>query len=271
MGDILIFAKINYNACFAAAEVDFRDLLRELNVFLLWANNGKMKRLLLSILLTFLLYQAQAQYKPVIFGLKVGGNLGWMKSDAEGYSGDGVVPGFTWGFIGDFFVMENYAISTGFNVNFNGGKLEYPHAMDLGSDTVPVGGMLHRRYSLKYLQIPLALKMKAEIGEKLRLFGKVGIGTAFNLSSRAEDDFIYEGGESSSEKKNINDEITLMRQSLLIGGGVELVLKGSTSLVFEVTYDNGFNNILKGNNTAYPDRENRGVHNFVELGAGILF
>ena len=211
-----------------------------------------------------------AQYKPVLFGLRVGGNLGWMKADADGYSSEGVVPGFTWGFMGEFFLMENYAILTGFNMNFNGGKLQYPSYLDVDNDNILDSGMLDRQYKLKYIQIPLCLKMQTNISEKMRIFGKIGIGTAFLLDGNAKDDFVYDGGTLNDDKKDINDEVTLMRESLIVGGGVEFILKGSTALVVDLTYDNGFNNILlEGNppSTVTP----RAFHNYVELGVGILF
>jgi hypothetical protein len=201
--------------------------------------------------------------------MRIGTNLGWIKTDTEGYTSGGVRPGFSWGFIGQFFIMENYAILTGFNVNFNGGKLEYPSAWEInGSD---VDGMLHRKYNLKYLQIPLNLKMQTELTEKITIFGKIGLGTAFRLDAKGTDEFFYEGGEVSGSQKNIEDEIALMRESLIIGGGVELRIKGSTAVIIDFTYDNAFNNIFSGDNPVQPDVKLKGVHNFVELGAGIVF
>ena len=229
------------------------------------------KKLLPLIVLVVIALQSQAQYKPMLFGLRVGPNLGWVKPDTEGYSSEGVQMGFTWGFIGEFFLMENYAILTGFNVNFNGGKMSYPYQMEVGGDTVMTAGNLDRKYNLKYLQIPLCLKMQTEISEKIRMFGKIGIGTAFNLSAKATDEFTYEGGSESSSKKNIDDEIALMRESLIVGGGVEYIIKGSTAVILEITYDNAFNNMLTGDNPALAVSDPKAKHNFVELGVGILF
>jgi hypothetical protein len=229
-----------------------------------------MKKILPILVFMVLSTSIHAQYKPVLFGLRVGGNLGWMKADADGYSSEGVVPGFSWGFMGEFFLMENYAILTGFNMNFNGGKLQYPSYLDVDNNNILDSGMLDRQYKLKYIQIPLCLKMQTNISDKMRIFGKIGIGTAFLLDTKANDEFVYDGGEVSDDKKDINDELTLMRESLIVGGGVEFILKGSTALVVDLTYDNGFNNILlEGNppSTVTP----RAFHNYVELGVGILF
>ena len=232
-----------------------------------------MKKLILTIALFLLMSQSFAQYKPVLFGLKVGSNIGWIKPDTEEYESEGVKMGFTWGFIGEFFFMENYALLTGFNMNFNGGKLEYPTIMDVpeGDTTMTVSGQLHRQYHLKYIQIPLCLKMQTDLSEKITIFGKIGIGTAFNLNAKGTDDFVYEGGEITKDKADIDDEIALMRESLIVGGGVEWKIKGSTAIIVDLTYDNAFNNMLTGNNPAMPGTEPQAIHNFVELGAGIVF
>jgi len=58
---------------------------------------------------------------------------------------------------------------------------------------------------------------------------------------------------------------------LIVGGGMELKIKGSTALIFDLTYDNAFNNMLTGDNPATPNTNPKAIHNFVELGAGIVF
>jgi hypothetical protein len=230
-----------------------------------------MKKLLPLLFLLVMVTPANSQYKPILFGLRVGTNLGWVNPDTEGYSGEGVMPGFTWGFIGEFFIMENYAILTGFNVNYNGGKLEYPYYKDVNEDLIPEEGRLHRQYNLRYIEIPLCLKMHAELSEKMKIFAKIGLGTSFRVRANGTDDFVYDGGEVSYSKKNIDDDIALIRESLIVGGGIELKIKGSTAIIIELTYDNAFNNMLTGNDQALTDTNPRAMHNFVELGVGIVF
>jgi len=232
------------------------------------------KKILPVLLFLIIISQVKAQYKPVIFGLRVGTNLGWVKPDAEEYSSEGVVTGFTWGFIGEFFFMENYAILTGFNMNFNGGKMEYPSIREIAIDgsTVIDTVQFHRKYNLKYIEIPLCLKMKTALSEKITIFGKIGLGTSFRLSAKGTDNYTYDGVEVSESKHNIDDEIAFMRESLIVGGGIELKIKGSTAVILEITYDNAFNNMLTGDDpTLIKDPKPKAIHNFVELGAGIIF
>lgn len=230
-----------------------------------------MKKILPLLLFLVMVSQAQAQYKPILFGMRIGTNLGWVNPDTEGYKSGGVVPGFTWGFIGEFFLMENYAILTGFNVNYNGGHLEYPYYKDVNNDMIPEEGVLHRKYNLRYIEIPLCLKMKISLSEKMNIFAKIGLGTSFRLRANGTDDFVYDGGEVSYSKKNIDDDIALIRESLIVGGGFELKFKGSWALIIDLTYDNAFNNMLTGNDQALAGTNPKAIQNFVELGAGILF
>jgi hypothetical protein len=229
-----------------------------------------MKKIIFTIFILILTSQINAQYKPMLFGLRVGADLGWVKPDTEEYESEGVQMGFTWGFIGEFFLMENYAIATGFNVNFIGGEMSYPYQRQISGDFL-TQGTLNRKYNLKYIQVPLCLKMKTDISDKFRLFGKIGLGTAFNLSAKATDDFTWDGGSESYSKKNIDEEVALMRESLIVGGGVEYKLKGSTALILELTYDNAFNNMLTGEDPGLTVPDPKAFLNYVELGAGIVF
>lgn len=230
-----------------------------------------MKKILPLLLFLVMVSQAQAQYKPILFGMRIGTSLGWVNPDTEGYASGGVVPGFTWGFIGEFFLMENYAILTGFNVNYNGGHLEYPYYKDVNNDMIPEVGVLHRKYNLRYIEIPLCLKMKISLSEKMNIFAKIGLGTSFRLRANGTDDFVYDGGEVSYSKKNIDDDIALIRESLIVGGGIELKIKRSAALIIDLTYDNAFNNMLTGNDQTLTDTNPKAIQNFIELGAGILF
>lgn len=230
-----------------------------------------MKKLLPFLYLLFMVSAAQAQYKPILFGLRVGGSMAWVNTNTDGYSSEGVVPAFTWGFIGEFFIMENYAILTGFDVNYNGGKLTYPYYKDVNGDQIPEEGQLHRKYNLRYIEVPLCLKMKTSISDKVNVFGKIGLGTSFRLRANGTDDFSYPEGQVSYSKQNIDNDVSLIRESLIIGGGIELKLKGSSALIFDLTYDNAFNNMLTGNDPSLTYSNPKAIQNFVELGAGIVF
>jgi len=230
-----------------------------------------LKKLFILLLLIGLSTASFSQYKPVIFGFKVAPNIGWMKPDSEGYESDGITPGFSWGFISEFYLMENYAIITGFNVIYLNGKMTMPYSMSLENDSTLSSGTLNRKYKIQYIEIPLALKLQLEITEKFKLFGKIGLGTGFRLKAKSEDLFTAENGEQISSEEDIKDDISLMRSSLIIGIGTQYNFKGSSAIVVDITFNNGFVDILNGSNPAVQDLDHKATNSFVELSFGVVF
>ena len=229
------------------------------------------KHLIASLLVIFCFVTiTYAQQKPFVFGFKAGPNLGWMKPDTKGYSYDGLKAGFSWGFTADFFLMENYSIATGFDVVFLNGGLEMPHMVSVDSVTTNKGTLV-RKYKLKYIQVPLTLKMRTNELGKFRIFGQIGLGTNFLIGAKADDEFTYGTSLESEENLDVYDDMKFMRESLIIGGGVEYALGGSTSIMASILFNNGFTDILKGNNTVDQSLKNKAQANYISLEVGIVF
>ena len=228
------------------------------------------KHLIIFLLLSFLASAgATAQQKPFVFGFQAGPNIGWMKPDAAGYSSDGVKIGFSWGFIADFYLMENYGITSGFDVIFLNGGIRMPGRVIDGADTI--SGTLNRKYKLKYIQIPLTLRMRTKELGPFRIYGQIGLGSSFLIGARADDEFIPPTGEPVKEEVDIYDDIAFMRESLILGAGVELLLGGSTSLIAGLVFNNGFMDILKGQNSIDPTVNNKAFANYLAFNVGIVF
>jgi len=221
------------------------------------------------VILSFFLVSTQplfAQYKAVSLGVKAAPNLGWLKTDQQGYESQGTVAGFSWGLVAEFYFAENYAFATGFNFDFQNGKLSYPEKRD------GVTGTLTRNYRLKYLEIPAMIKMKTNEISGFRFFGQIGLGTGVRLSSKGEDLFEAPGEPSeTTDFKLIDSQTTLFRASMIVGAGVEYPFDKSTALVAGFNFNNGFTNALKGENSADSSLEHHGVPNFIELSIAVMF
>jgi hypothetical protein len=231
-----------------------------------------MKRVLIALIFSAIFCLVSfSQQKPFVFGFKVGPTMGWMKPDTKGYESTGAQIGYTWGFIADFFLMENYGIITGFDVvNLNAG-LKMPASIE-NDGGAAVDGTLDRKYRLKYIQIPVAFKMQTKALGKFRIFGQIGLGTNFLIGAKANDEFTPDEGAAFSEDDvDIYDDITFMRMALILGAGVDLSLGGSTKLMAGINFNNGFMNILNGNNTVDPALVNKAKANYVSLELGIVF
>jgi len=231
-----------------------------------------MKKELYALIAIILLCSTTAfgQQKPFVFGFKAGPNMGWLKPDTKGYESTGVQPGFSWGFIADFYLMENYSITTGFDVVFLNGGLEMPDRMEVDANTF-YEGTLNRKYKLKYIQVPVTFKMKTNELGKFKIFGQIGLGTNFLIGAKADDTFTASDYTTSEDDLDIYDEITFIRESLIIGGGVEFSLGGSTSLMASILFNNGFIDVLNGKNTVDPTLNNKANANYLSFEVGIVF
>jgi hypothetical protein len=219
----------------------------------------------LVVLLTLVTYAANAQFPPYYFGLKAAPQISWIRPNTDNYEGAGAKIGFAWGFIAEFNFTENHSIATGFNMLFNGGKLKFPAVQD--GDT----GSTIRDYSLKYLEIPLTLKMKTNDINGMRYFGRIGLGSAFNIGAKKTDEFTPKGGSAITGTKANYDDVALFRESLIVGMGVEYAIKEGPKLGAELTINNGFTNILTGKNTLDSGLNEKATSNFFELAISVLF
>lgn len=227
----------------------------------------KHKIILLTIIILFG-FQTFAQQKPFRFGMKVAPNIAWISSDTEDYENDGTVVGFSWGFLADITLMEHYFLKTGFNFDYLNCKLKLPY--DSISQEL-TGGSLFRKYNFRYLEIPLTMKMRTNQFGKFAFYGNIGFGASFRIKAKSKDEFVNEMDSSRhNEENDIMDEITLFRGSLIVGAGIEYFIDQSTSLVIDITYNNGLSNIFKGDNSV-NDLKQKGHLNFVQFNVGIMF
>lgn len=205
---------------------------------------------------------------PVKLGLKVAPNMCWMNTSTKGYSYDGVNAGITVGFVSDIYFAERYAFSTGFNFDYYSGKLKYADSLPVTGGKI--NGVMTRKYSLFYLEIPVTVKMQTKEFGRFSFYGQIGFGTGFRLTATASDEFIGDDGKTTTEKNDIRDETTLIRESVIIGVGTEYHIDQDTRLFFGISYSNSLNNVLTGYNSK-TGLNQRAWLNFTELSIGVLF
>ncbi len=232
------------------------------------------RKLLLLITLMIGIHSVYSQVKPFRFGVKVAPNLAWISPDTEGYENDGMVPGFSWGFLADITLTENYFVKTGFSVDYLNGKLSYPHSMQFGDTTgLTTIGTLKRKYNLRYLEIPVTLKMRTNQFSNMAFYGEIGFGGYFNLKAKGKDEFIPSMASTPpvSAEEDIKDEVAFMRAALIVGGGVEYFIDESTSIIVSLNFNNGLTNILKGKNDIDASLKERAQLYYFQLNVGVMF
>jgi len=230
-----------------------------------------------AIILSLLLItqNTEAQQKPFKFGFKLSPAISWLSPDSKHYDHEGNGFTFAWGFVADITLMEHYYVTTGFNVSYFQAKLSYPESVNI--DDITYQGQLNRTYNLRYIEVPIALKMKTnQLLDKFKFFGLIGINTGINIRAKANESFtgsseIGDQHHYNEDKVDIQKETSLFKASLLVGAGSEYVIDESISLVFGINFNNGFTNILKGSNSVYPDIDAKAIPYYFELNLGVIF
>ena len=140
------------------------------------------KLALLIITLSTVFFSNAQDPKKVRVGLAGSGIASWLKPNIDGgygYERKGINLGYTGGIALDFrlFDSDNYAFATGINLMQIGGKINHPD-ISVANDSVlsSQNWITTATYNLRYIDIPLTIKMKTnEIGY-LTYYGQVGLG-----------------------------------------------------------------------------------------------
>lgn len=229
----------------------------------------KWATLLVIVLISFSL---KAQHKSFQFGFKAGMNAGWYNSNNDDYNNNGLKFGGSWGFAADFFILENYSFTTGFDVLYLNGSMSYPDNYYFSHLSFPTSGILQRDFRTKYIKIPLIFTMKTNLVKKIRYYGQIGFGLGILVSANANDEFTADiDGSTESSTSNIYDELRFSRESVILGAGVEIPVHKSTYVRVGLLFDNALFNIMKGNNSLDPSIKNNGRNSFIELSTSLLF
>jgi hypothetical protein len=190
-------------------------------------------------------------------GFKIEPNMSWFTPKEKYLEATDNKIRFSYGLITDIHFTENYAIGTGLNIITNGGEVSYKKQIFEGNTEYVIA--TERDMSLKYVEIPLTLKMRTnEIGY-ITYWGQFGVGLGIKVDARMDESYSYEleladqGWEEITSKQPVSDEninisssIKPMRASLIIGAGIEYSISGTTAIVAGINFNNGFTNVLKG-------------------------
>lgn len=176
------------------------------------------------------------------FGLHFSPNVSWMNASSDGYEKNGSRIGFAYGLSAEFFLAKNYLFSTGFSLTSLGGNLSYSGVYNESNTSVFSPTRINQSYNLKYIEIPLSLKLRTnEIGY-LTYYGNFGFKTGINYTSKG--DFDYKNQNVSRNDENIKNDISLFNMWLIVGIGAEYSISGNTAFMFGLTFNNGFINTL---------------------------
>ncbi|TVR41831.1 MAG: PorT family protein [Bacteroidia bacterium] len=204
------------------------------------------------------------------FGLKASPNISWFRTETRGYHNSGADLGFSYGLIVDYEFAEYYALTTGLNILRTGGTLKYNYLIPDGTFE---GEMTEKRrdHRLRYVEIPMALKLSTSEMGYITYYGQFGLGLGFRIHARGNDRVpLPDGSSLRTSDVDISDNTRFLSAALIIGAGVEYNLGGRTSMLGGLTFKNGFSNVLDTRNPAVATRPSA-LNNHIEITLGVMF
>lgn len=209
-------------------------------------------------------------FRKLRIGVYGDASFAWMKPDMDieneiQYESNGTRIVAGWGLFLDWNFTENYTFSTGFRLGGSGGNLKYLDSISGFSGTV------HRKYILKYIEIPLDLKLKTNQIGYFTYFFQIGLRPGFRLSASAIDK--YDGTNLPNKTFDISgkDETSFLQFGFNAGIGAEYQISKSFSAFVSLNYRNGMIDVLKGSNSKDTSLKENAFVNSVALSAGFLF
>ena len=202
--------------------------------------------------------------KSTTFSIALDPAVTWFSNDRKEISTKGAELGISYGLIMDHFFSEKYAISTGLSVSSLGGELTYADTVLIKTayDTVEIPQGTGIRYRIRYINIPLGLKLKTvEIGYKT-FFVDLGLKAMFRISAKASTN------NNLLNKDKVEDEIQLFNMAYYFGAGMEYSLGETTAILGGLYYTRSFLDITKDPLGKQPDYLNS---NMISLKIGVLF
>ncbi len=174
--------------------------------------------IVLAGLLIYTSINAQ-DFKRTRLGFLLSPQISWMNSDDSSVDSNGSLFGYNFGLMVDRFFDQNYAFSTGLTINTTGGKLTY---------NTETEGKINSTFKLKYLEVPLTLKLLTNDYHRSRYYGQFGLFTQFNIKA------------SDNDSNSRNDDVKMFDMGYQLGGGIEYSLGGDTYLTVGLTFANSF-------------------------------
>jgi hypothetical protein len=233
--------------------------------------------LVLGVLLSQISF-AQSEFR---FGLKGAANIGWIGAGTKNVENGGTKLGFAYGIMGDYYFKPNYGVTTEILISQINGKLDVLSPQRFLSDTATLVPRLGYTYNLQYIEIPVSMKFRTKEIGNMTYWGNFGFSPGFLLTARAtidEDglpasiklkdpsDFLVNDNEGDDfTTDNFDDRVFLFRFPLIIGGGIEYKMAGSTSLHAGVRFTNSFTDIL------VKDKDVTAKNNYFAITVGVLF
>jgi len=227
-----------------------------------------MKKILLIIVLSVAIGEVFAQDQAVgpktrkkfKIGFQVSPSVDFFTPSTRGVELDKAKAKFGYGLMFERAFTNNYALVFGLEHKMAGASLDFRQAAvdGEGARYTPKGDanrfeLQTRLYRYDYVNVPISLKlMTNEIGY-MTYFGQFGVDLSVLVNAQAKDEGNLYTTDSTFASQTVDftkvgKQTNFMNVKLRVAVGAEWNFSGNTSLVFSVSYHNGFIDLMRNAN-----------------------
>jgi len=220
-----------------------------------------MKPSILLALLVFLTISAYSQ-KNIQLSFTGSPSVNWMSTNNSDAQNGKSILGYDFGLNGDFYFSNNqrYSLLTGLQISNIGGEISFNRSSDFRFSGSTLPAISKIKYRLRYVEVPLAIKLKTDQFHRTKYWGQFGLATMINIDSRGD------SNDGTLKKASINDEVQLFNLAMIIGAGFDFDLGGSNAVTAGLVFQNGLIDVTTDNTFA-----DKTIINSLKLKIGLIF
>jgi len=199
-------------------------------------------RAVILVIFLIIISQRAVVNAQQLIGFKIHADplVGWFSSDDSFITGKSAKAGFNFGVTFNKYFYENYAFSTGLSLITAGGSFS-------SSDTVtlklknPVEVLPGNRlvYNIRYLAVPVGLKLRSNQIGYVSIFTSIGFDPKFVIGGKVEIP------SRNIVKENADNMLSRLSMGYHLIGGIEYSLGGTSSIVLGIRFDSNFTDVTK--------------------------
>lgn len=220
-----------------------------------------MKRLTLVTVLMIFFLSSWSQTRLQL-SFTANPSLNWMHTTSRDVTSQEAVAGYDFGIMGDVFFSENenYSLLTGLQVINTGGRIAYRASEPFSFAGAILPQNTEIRYRLRYLDVPLSLKLKTDEFHRVYYWGIFGLSALVNIGANGD------SNDGTFKKSDIGEEINMFNVAMNVGVGFDFDLGGSNSLSAGLIFQNGLIDVTTDN--YFTDKT---IINSLKLRLGLIF
>lgn len=222
-----------------------------------------MKRFILSAFLAVFVLACLGQ-KHIKLSFSGSPSVNWLSTNNSVAEREKPILGYDFGLNGDVYFSddERYSLYTGIQISNTGGEVSYhTTTATFQFAGVELPTLTKIKYRLRYVEIPLAIKLKTDQFHRTRYWGQFGLTPMLNIEAKGD------SNDGQLKKTNINDEINLFNLAMTVGLGFDFDLGGNNSVTTGLIFNNGLIDVTTDNKT-FTDKT---IINSVKLNIGLIF